>query len=291
MLLDIVCNTLYNCFCLDKDLFCYVPCIVDDESDTATEGEEEIKAREMRKQEVCLRIPDISVATSDTGSDTEVTLCTTKSIESNNKHNECLRIDDSLQSNMTNMNIISMEKCCNGINTTSTTNETSIDFNNPDTSTSSYNFNDIPSSSLKNNCYVSLNDILMNEHNSNNSNNVSPISNNNCDQLLSIKESAQKLKNGSLDHRQNSTKKLLNQSTKKNYDCSSIINKNLEDYGDQQPNNTTNDFKFSCNKSDSKPVKLNNIVTTEPYPKYTPTVEKAIKKYENKQPKKDCIVM
>lgn len=40
----------------------------------------------------------------------------------------------------------------------------------------------------------------------------------------------------------------------------------------------------------SKPVKL-NMVTTEPYPKYTPTVEKALKKYENKQPKKDCIVM
>lgn len=39
-----------------------------------------------------------------------------------------------------------------------------------------------------------------------------------------------------------------------------------------------------------KPTKL-NMVTTEPYPKYTPTVEKAIKKYENKQPKKECIVM
>ncbi|XP_022161142.1 F-actin-methionine sulfoxide oxidase Mical isoform X2 [Myzus persicae] len=44
----------------------------DDESDTATEGEEEIKAREIRKQEVCLRIPNISSATTDTGSDTEV---------------------------------------------------------------------------------------------------------------------------------------------------------------------------------------------------------------------------
>ncbi|XP_025414741.1 F-actin-monooxygenase Mical isoform X3 [Sipha flava] len=44
----------------------------DDESDTATEGEEEIKAREIRKQEVCLRIPNISAATTDTGSDTEI---------------------------------------------------------------------------------------------------------------------------------------------------------------------------------------------------------------------------
>ncbi|XP_050523688.1 F-actin-monooxygenase Mical isoform X2 [Daktulosphaira vitifoliae] len=44
----------------------------DDESDTATEGEEDIKAREMRKKEVCLRIPEVSAATTDTGSETEV---------------------------------------------------------------------------------------------------------------------------------------------------------------------------------------------------------------------------
>jgi len=283
---------------LDKDLLCYVPYILDDESDTATEGEEEIKAREIRKQEVCLRIPDISAATSDTGSDTEVILFTKKSVESDNKHDTCLRIDDSLHSNMTNMNVIlSTEKSCNSINPTSTTNETSNDCNNSDTSTNSHNFNNIPSSSLKNNSHVSLNDVLINEHKSNNSNNVSSISKNNSDQLLLIKEGTQKLKDGSLGHRQNSTKKLLNQSRKKVDDCSSIINKNIvEDYGDQQSNNTTtNDFKllekFDSYKSDSKPVKLNNIVTTEPYPKYTPTVEKAIKKYENKQPKKDCIVM
>ncbi|VVC28632.1 Hypothetical protein CINCED_3A006155 [Cinara cedri] len=44
----------------------------DDESDTATEGEEEIKAREIRKQEVCLHIPHLSTATTDSGSDTEI---------------------------------------------------------------------------------------------------------------------------------------------------------------------------------------------------------------------------
>jgi len=58
--------------------------------------------------------------------------------------------------------------------------------------------------------------------------------------------------------------------------------------------NFTNDSNLSKKvidgKNYSKPTKL-NMVTTEPYPKYTPTVEKAIKKYENKQPKKECIVM
>lgn len=39
----------------------------DDDSDTATEGEEEVRARELRKQEVKLDAPDL-----DTGSDTEV---------------------------------------------------------------------------------------------------------------------------------------------------------------------------------------------------------------------------
>lgn len=48
--------------------------------------------------------------------------------------------------------------------------------------------------------------------------------------------------------------------------------------------------KVNASKNVNKPIRL-NMVTTEPYPKYTPTVEKAIKKYENKQPKKECIVM
>jgi len=59
-------------------------------------------------------------------------------------------------------------------------------------------------------------------------------------------------------------------------------------------NSSTNDSnlfeKLIYRGNYSKPTKL-NMVTTEPYPKYTPTVEKAIKKYENKQPKKECIVM
>jgi len=59
-------------------------------------------------------------------------------------------------------------------------------------------------------------------------------------------------------------------------------------------NSFTNNSNLSEKKVDvknySKPTKL-NMVTTEPYPKYTPTVEKAIRKYENKQPKKECIVM
>lgn len=58
--------------------------------------------------------------------------------------------------------------------------------------------------------------------------------------------------------------------------------------------NFTNDSnlskKITDGKNYNKSTKL-NMVTTEPYPKYTPTVEKAIKKYENKQPKKECIVM
>ncbi|XP_050425009.1 F-actin-monooxygenase Mical isoform X2 [Adelges cooleyi] len=60
----------------------------DDESDTATEGEEEVKAREMRKQEVCLRIPDISVATTDTGSETEVATDYYSSSSGNNSATE-----------------------------------------------------------------------------------------------------------------------------------------------------------------------------------------------------------
>lgn len=45
---------------------------VDDDSETATEGEDDIKARELRKQEVCLEQPQHISRDSDTGSDTEV---------------------------------------------------------------------------------------------------------------------------------------------------------------------------------------------------------------------------
>lgn len=68
----------------------------------------------------------------------------------------------------------------------------------------------------------------------------------------------------------------------------------IEDNRTIQSNSYTHGSNLSekavANKSSSNPNKL-NIVTTEPYPKYTPTVEKAIKKYENKQPKKECIIM
>lgn len=288
---------LYNVFYLNKYLFCFVFCVEDDESDTATEGEEEIKAREKRKQEVCLRIPDISAATSDTGSDTEVILFAQNSIKSINKQDTCLR-NDGLPLNMTNMNICSTENSFNALNTSNCQpNGILIDFNNPNTPKNNDNFNsNNPSLSLENNSNVSLNNCLMNKHKSNNSFDVTFKSNNNCDhenQLLFIKEGTHKLKNGSLNRKQ---KKLLNQSREKSDDHSSIIEYNLvKDNGNQQSNNAVNDFKSldkcSSNKCDRKPDKLNNIVTTEPYPKYTPTVEKAIKKYENKQPKKDCIVM
>lgn len=47
----------------------FVLCFLDDDSDTATEGEEEIRARELRKQEVRVEPP---IVHTDTGTDTEV---------------------------------------------------------------------------------------------------------------------------------------------------------------------------------------------------------------------------
>lgn len=83
----------------------------------------------------------------------------------------------------------------------------------------------------------------------------------------------------------------------KNYNTSSSL-KTHDDLIEKDDNILSNSFtndpnlseKIIDSKNYSKPTKL-NMVTTEPYPKYTPTVEKAIKKYENKQPKKECIVM
>jgi len=87
------------------------------------------------------------------------------------------------------------------------------------------------------------------------------------------------------------SKKYNNSSSLKTNDDS--IN-SIENNDNILSNSFTNDSNLSEkiieSKSNSKPTKL-NMVTTEPYPKYTPTVEKAIKKYENKQPKKECIVM
>jgi len=45
--------------------------LLDDESDTATEDEEDIRARELRKQEVWLKVPSCNSDT-ETGSETEV---------------------------------------------------------------------------------------------------------------------------------------------------------------------------------------------------------------------------
>lgn len=87
----------------------------------------------------------------------------------------------------------------------------------------------------------------------------------------------------------------LNQSKIKDNNSKLKVNNNLlEDNCSIQSNSFINDSnlsdKINASKNLNKPIKL-NTVTTEPYPKYTPTVEKAIKKYENKQPKKECIIM
>lgn len=90
-------------------------------------------------------------------------------------------------------------------------------------------------------------------------------------------------------------RKKLNQPKEKYSNFTLKINNDLfEDNCNIESNSFMNDSNLSekiiGSKNYSKPIKL-NMVTTEPYPKYTPTVEKAIKKYENKQPKKECIVM
>jgi len=88
----------------------------------------------------------------------------------------------------------------------------------------------------------------------------------------------------------------IRQQSKNNNTSSSLKTQDdlIEDNDNILSNSLTNDSNISEKMVDvknySKPTKL-NMVTTEPYPKYTPTVEKAIKKYENKQPKKECIVM
>lgn len=96
----------------------------------------------------------------------------------------------------------------------------------------------------------------------------------------------------------NDTNKEFNQSKEEKSDLCLILNDINNDNslteGSIQSNSLPNDANVSKNivtiDNYSKPIKL-NMVTTEPYPKYTPRVEKAIKKYENKQPKKECIVM
>lgn len=60
-----------------------------DESETATEGEDEIRARELRKQEVHLKVPERPKGRqdTDTGSDTEVK--THSSIHKIHKNKNC----------------------------------------------------------------------------------------------------------------------------------------------------------------------------------------------------------
>lgn len=310
--------------------------ILDDESDTATEGEEEIKAREIRKQEVCLRIPNISTATTDTGSDTEVTFVSPKLIKNNsslisiNNHNY-----DSSKLNITNDNksVFNVEESLNLLNTNSHINILSNDIINLDKSTNSLSnsINLISTTPSMETCNISLNDIMTHENESNINNTSSTSLNDyNCQNKLYLTNECTKeienVRNSKLNVlKTNSVKEfpvfsnvnsrnneeeihlsdnnhyiVLNklENCESSFDCvksnhSSIMNDNLVEDDNIQSNNTYGSNlseKVIVNKNYSKPTKF-SIVTTEPYPKYTPTVEKAIKKYENKQPKKECIVM
>jgi len=318
--------------------------LLDDESDTATEGEEEIKAREIRKQEVCLRIPNISSATTDTGSDTEVKYFTPpKSIENSliclNEHSESIRNDQTSQSIITNT--LNIKKSPNSLNS---------NFICIPEYTDRYNLkNNIASLNTKvqkypiQNCDVPLNNIITSNNNMikianslslNNcnfqnqsknvciqqiKNDVNPKSENtNKFPLISNSISTDKLvidMNSSLendtmhsidnDHSNeletsessiNCVKYKRRQQSKNNNTSPSLkthndsIGDNAESLSNSYTSNSNLSEKIIDVKNYSKPTKL-NMVTTEPYPKYTPTVEKAIKKYENKQPKKECIVM
>lgn len=87
----------------------------------------------------------------------------------------------------------------------------------------------------------------------------------------------------------------LNELKEKNSNLSLNIDDSLTKVnGEIQSNSLAYDTslpeKIKTSNNLTKPIKL-NTVTTEPYPKYTPRVEKAIKKYENKQPKKECYIM
>jgi len=296
--------------------------VLDDESDTATEGEEDIKAREIRKQEVCLRIPDISTATTDTGSDTEVIFVTPELIENNvtssvyvNKYEE----GNSIPNKTNNVNSSTSQ---NLLNANSQTNAISNNICNPDKSTNSClspnnNYTSkIPSLEKQN---VLLNSIIITNENKNSINNM-------CN--LSYAQETEKDINLNLTDNRNSSNELMNGKKEVfsgvNNKHSEIVTSKVDNHehfldspkcnrkqqqlslsiktndgykieGDIQSNNFINDSHLSETgvvrvKNHSKPIRL-NVVTTEPYPKYTPTVEKAIKKYEDKQPKKECIVM
>jgi len=299
---------------LSYNKLAYIKYILDDESDTATEGEEEIKAREIRKQEVCLRIPNISSATTDTGSDTEVIFFTPpKSIENSlNKNSESIINDESSKSIKTNINTntFNVEESLNSLNTNFINN---LEY----TDSCSLNNNLESTNTNVQKCDVTFNNIITND---NIVKNASSSSLNSCLQNKSKNECVQEMENVSnlqsklekndmflndndylneietseisIGCIKNDTK---NQSKINNISSSLKVHDDLIEVNDNiQLNSFTNDTNLSKkiieNKNYNKPNKL-NMVTTEPYPKYTPTVEKAIKKYENKQPKKECIVM
>lgn len=284
----------------------YIIYILDDESDTATEGEEEIKAREIRKQEVCLRIPNISSATTDTGSDTEVIFFTPpKSIENSlNKDSESITIDESSKPIKTNVNknTFNIEESLNSSNSNFINNLEYTDSCSLNNNLESSNTN-VQKSEIKK-CDISFNNIMKNTSSSSlNSCHFQNGSKNECFQKMeNVSNPQSKLEIDVIVLNDNDC---LNKIETSESSIGCVINNNIssslkihddliKDNDNVLLNNFTDDSNLSKkiieNKNYSKPNKL-NMVTTEPYPKYTPTVEKAIKKYENKQPKKECIVM
>lgn len=207
----------------------------------------------------------------------------------------------------------------------SQTNTISNDICNPDKSTNSClspNNNHTSKVPSLENHDVLLNDIIITNENKSNVNNTCNVSyaqetekdiNPN---LMDNRNSSNELMNGKEEifsdvnnkHSEVVTSKLDNHErslnspkcNKKQQQLSLSVKTNdgykIEDDGNNiRSNSFINDSDLSETgvirvKNHSKPIRL-NVVTTEPYPKYTPTVEKAIKKYEDKQPKKECIVM
>lgn len=255
----------------------------------------------------------MSTATTDSGSDTEVIFFTPESVEINesllckSKHNEFISNKDCSKVNdkNSNTNTFNFEESHNSLNINNHIKSIPKDINNFDEYTDNCNPDNTPlndivvknknKTNLCNECshemedstnssleflktdinnIKSINEITVNNNliendmifnNNRYSNIIDEIENNEC--------SLDCVQNNSLTHEKHS---------------------NMNSNNDIESNNFTNlsnlPEKMIVNHNYCKPIKL-NVVTTEPYPKYTPTVEKAIKKYENKQPKKECIVM
>lgn len=325
-----------------------------------------MKAREMRKQEVCLRIPDISVATTDTGSETEVIFSANKnkvnnnnsSLKSKNKNSEIGNNIDNFIINKSNEkddvsahNICSVVLNNNNSNIVTTnlnatqnvqTSKTSqklkkskYDYLNTDITPSiNCNQNSSANSNIintnKNSSvfmentlkpYVSSNEFLSCECDNDETNeskkvkhnkllsrqrekspiyletkkddkpfiNISPSNEELATNISNLKltDSTNKKKSPVSIRIHNSSVQPPNLTVKKNISLGCrAINNSVEENGSQ-----INGVLPVSNSDNTSSVNKISIVTTEPYPKYTPTVEKAIKKYENSQPKKECIVM